>query len=196
VSNFDNNKIFILELQVGQNTDLLNTVLNRYPQATALSNGKVLLKVSEYQIKSEIQRLQRLRTKILDVYPIDDEKYQKIITEETIIFSPPQTQPAREVAPPENFPQEIPSPVEVLPENNLSSMPSNTEENVISPDTPWWVEIFTEYPRCLYYFGPFDTEEEASYYQSGYVEDLEGEGAKEIIITIKQCSPQILTQEL
>jgi hypothetical protein len=196
VSNFDNNKIFILELQVGQNTDLLNTLLNRYPEATALSNGKVLLKVSEYQIKSEIQRLQRLRAKILDIYPIDDEKYQKIIS------SPPQTQPFKEVTPPENLPQEISSPplndtpAEVLPENNLSSIPSNIEENVISPHTPWWIEIFTEYPRCLYYFGPFDTEEEASYYQSGYVEDLEGEGAKDIIITIKQCTPQILTQEL
>ena len=41
---------------------------------------------------------------------------------------------------------------------------------------PWWVEISTTEPRCLYYFGPFDTQSEAELHQAGYIEDLEQEG--------------------
>ena len=26
---------------------------------------------------------------------------------------------------------------------------------------PWWIEIHTQLPVCTYYFGPFDTEQEA-----------------------------------
>ncbi len=60
---------------------------------------------------------------------------------------------------------------------------------------PWWVEIITTYPQCLYYFGPFDSPEEARTFQSGYIEDLEAEGAEGIAVKIKQCQPQVLTQE-
>ena len=37
----------------------------------------------------------------------------------------------------------------------------------------WWVEINTNIPRCIYYFGPFNSEKEAQLYKSGYVEDLQ-----------------------
>ena len=61
---------------------------------------------------------------------------------------------------------------------------------------PWWVEISTSQPRCLYYFGPFDTEQEAIQHQGGYVEDLEQEGAQQINVTIKCCNePPHLTVE-
>ena len=61
---------------------------------------------------------------------------------------------------------------------------------------PWWVEISTTQPRCLYYFGPFDTEDEAAQYQGGYIEDLEQEGAQKIGVTIKCCAePAHLTVE-
>ncbi|MEM6252243.1 MAG: DUF1816 domain-containing protein [Cyanobacteria bacterium P01_D01_bin.156] len=53
---------------------------------------------------------------------------------------------------------------------------------------PWWVEISTAQPRCLYYFGPFNTEVEASQYQAGYIEDLEQEGAQQIDVSIKSCA--------
>ncbi len=66
---------------------------------------------------------------------------------------------------------------------------------VIPPNFPWWVEIYTVKPRCLYYFGPFDSMAEAKEYQSGYIEDLEKEGAEGITVAIKQCKPQELTQE-
>jgi hypothetical protein len=62
-------------------------------------------------------------------------------------------------------------------------------------ELPWWVEISTSQPHCLYYFGPFESAVEAEVYQPGYVEDLQREGAEEIRVEIKQCHPQILTQE-
>lgn len=60
---------------------------------------------------------------------------------------------------------------------------------------PWWVEIVTAEPKCLYYFGPFDSYEEALSNQAGYIEDLESESALGIATTIKQCQPEILTVE-
>ena len=64
-----------------------------------------------------------------------------------------------------------------------------------SPRSPekWWVEIVTDWPRCTYYFGPFDTDKEASSNIPGYVEDLESEGAKRLSIRIKRCQPSELT---
>lgn len=57
----------------------------------------------------------------------------------------------------------------------------------------WWVEIKTEAPRCTYYFGPFQSAEEAEAEKSGYVEDLQGEGAQNISVLIKRCKPTNLT---
>ncbi|MEB3294709.1 MAG: DUF1816 domain-containing protein [Synechococcales bacterium] len=57
----------------------------------------------------------------------------------------------------------------------------------------WWVEIKTENPRCTYYFGPFLDEVSAQAHKPGYVEDLEKEGAQNLVITVKRCKPQVLT---
>ncbi|MEG4323039.1 MULTISPECIES: DUF1816 domain-containing protein [unclassified Microcoleus] len=57
----------------------------------------------------------------------------------------------------------------------------------------WWVEIVTDLPDCTYYFGPFDTDKEASSHTPGYIEDLESEGAKRVSIRIKRCHPSDLT---
>ncbi|MEH2435564.1 MAG: DUF1816 domain-containing protein [Nostoc sp.] len=57
----------------------------------------------------------------------------------------------------------------------------------------WWVEINTNIPRCIYYFGPFDSEKEAQLYKSGYVEDLYQEEARDIVALVKQCQPDVLT---
>lgn len=59
----------------------------------------------------------------------------------------------------------------------------------------WWIEIYTDFPRCLYYFGPFDNDDEAHSHQADYLEDLQQEGAENILIEIKQCQPLTLTQE-
>jgi hypothetical protein len=56
-----------------------------------------------------------------------------------------------------------------------------------------WVEITTENPRCTYYFGPFLFKSDAAAAQAGYVEDLQGEGARNIIVSIKRCKPTNLT---
>ena len=59
----------------------------------------------------------------------------------------------------------------------------------------WWIEINIAYPRCTYYFGPFDTFVETVENQGGYVQDLIEEGYLEININIKKCCPQTLTIE-
>ncbi|HEY9693415.1 MAG TPA: DUF1816 domain-containing protein [Oculatellaceae cyanobacterium] len=60
-------------------------------------------------------------------------------------------------------------------------------------NTDWWVEIKTTYPRCTYYFGDFDNLREAKEYCSGYIEDLQSEGARGIKVSIKRCQPQAFT---
>ncbi len=57
----------------------------------------------------------------------------------------------------------------------------------------WWVEVQTTHPDCTYYFGPFINADEAEQAKSGYVEDLEQEGAQEIQATVKRCKPKNLT---
>ncbi len=57
----------------------------------------------------------------------------------------------------------------------------------------WWVEITTDAPRCTYYFGPFASEKDAAIAKSGYIEDLEQEGAAELKVVIKRDKPQNLT---
>lgn len=58
---------------------------------------------------------------------------------------------------------------------------------------PWWVKIETEAPVCLYYFGPFDSKEEANKLRPGYVEDLLCEGAQSIKTVIENADPERLT---
>ncbi len=81
--------------------------------------------------------------------------------------------------------------VNIIPINALDDLSIDHEIKL-----PWWVEIMTTRPHCLYYFGPFDTMSEAQIHQGGYIEDLQQEGALGIIINIKQCQPLVLTQEL
>lgn len=58
---------------------------------------------------------------------------------------------------------------------------------------PWWVEITTIKPKCMYYFGEFTTKLEARSAAPGYVEDLDGEGAQGIKVALKRCKPDQLT---
>ena len=57
----------------------------------------------------------------------------------------------------------------------------------------WWVEITTVEPRCVYYFGPFQTSTEAKTAHFGYLEDLQDEAAQGITVSIKRCYPTELT---
>ncbi|MCL1465467.1 DUF1816 domain-containing protein [Argonema galeatum] len=57
----------------------------------------------------------------------------------------------------------------------------------------WWVEVVTQNPDCTYYFGPFITSLDAEAQKSGYLEDLEIEGAQVAAVFIKRCKPVKLT---
>jgi hypothetical protein len=57
----------------------------------------------------------------------------------------------------------------------------------------WWVEVTTENPVCTYYFGPFESDAIAKEHQAGYIEDLQREGAQNIVATVKRCKPSQLT---
>ncbi|EKQ66754.1 protein of unknown function DUF1816 [Leptolyngbyaceae cyanobacterium JSC-12] len=57
----------------------------------------------------------------------------------------------------------------------------------------WWVEIKTNSPQCVYYFGPFLSANEAENAKPGYIEDLQGEGAQGITVIVKRCKPARLT---
>lgn len=60
----------------------------------------------------------------------------------------------------------------------------------------WWVKITTVEPNCVYYFGPFEDEDEAVQAKPGYVEDLEQEGALQIQTSLQSGSePKELTIE-
>ncbi|PZO22304.1 MAG: hypothetical protein DCF25_03055 [Leptolyngbya foveolarum] len=63
--------------------------------------------------------------------------------------------------------------------------------------TPWWIKITTAEPKCIYYFGPFESEKEAVQYQAGFIEDLQQENAQQITASIQRSSaPDQLTIEL
>ena len=60
-------------------------------------------------------------------------------------------------------------------------------------NTPWWIEVQTKLPHCTYYFGPFDSLNEAQRNQPGYIEDLVSEKVQGISFKIKQNQPTLLT---
>ena len=64
-------------------------------------------------------------------------------------------------------------------------------ENLDEPN--WWIEIRTNNPSCIYYFGAFDSFTAAALAQYGYILDLQDEGAKIISVKIEKCEPQQLT---
>lgn len=57
----------------------------------------------------------------------------------------------------------------------------------------WWLQVITNRPYCIYYFGPFDTWKEAELAQNGYIEDLNQEGAEGIYAQIRLDNPSELT---
>ncbi|MEM9541902.1 MAG: DUF1816 domain-containing protein [Cyanobacteria bacterium P01_E01_bin.42] len=57
----------------------------------------------------------------------------------------------------------------------------------------YWIELTTDEPKCLYYFGPFVNTKEAKQHLPGYLEDLESEEARNIQYRIVRCKPEQLT---
>jgi hypothetical protein len=57
----------------------------------------------------------------------------------------------------------------------------------------YWVRISTESPQCIYYFGPFASSAEAEAHSDGYYEDLVGEAAQNIVVSLQRRAPKELT---
>ena len=57
----------------------------------------------------------------------------------------------------------------------------------------WWIEIITNQPKCIYYFGPFSSSYDAELLSGNYLEDLEQEKAQIVNVDIKRGQPQQLT---
>ena len=57
----------------------------------------------------------------------------------------------------------------------------------------WWVEISTDFPNVIYYFGPFNGLIEAESSAPGYIQDLQEESAQGIQMNCKYCRPTKLT---
>lgn len=62
-----------------------------------------------------------------------------------------------------------------------------------SPEVPYWIEIKTDNPACIYYFGHFDSPWAAKLMHKEYIQDLIDEDAKVVSVQLKQCNPQELT---
>ncbi|ERT07649.1 hypothetical protein M595_2405 [Lyngbya aestuarii BL J] len=56
-----------------------------------------------------------------------------------------------------------------------------------------WIEIVTESPKCIYYFGPFASGIEAQRSLEGYLEDLQEEKTIIVETNIKRGIPKNLT---
>jgi Domain of unknown function (DUF1816) len=57
----------------------------------------------------------------------------------------------------------------------------------------WWIEVTTQVPPCVYYFGPFNSSKDAEAELPGFLEDLEYEDAQGIQAVVKRCQPSELT---
>lgn len=57
----------------------------------------------------------------------------------------------------------------------------------------WWIEVTTQEPSCVYYFGPFTSSKEAEADLPGFLEDLQHEHAQGIQAVVKRCQPSELT---
>lgn len=60
---------------------------------------------------------------------------------------------------------------------------------LLTMNRQWWIKVSTQHPQYTYYFGPFDSPEEANAEHEQYLQDLAAEGATGIDWTIEQCSP-------
>jgi Domain of unknown function (DUF1816) len=61
------------------------------------------------------------------------------------------------------------------------------------PDLAWWLEVGTLKPFCVYYFGPFETEQEVAQSKHGFLQDLRNEQSMIIFSRSNFCQPRQLT---
>jgi diguanylate cyclase (GGDEF)-like protein len=88
----------------------------------------------------------------------------------------------------------------VLVEEKIRSMMPNLIQNMSHQQVVlkqlkmcWWVKIHTVIPCVTYFFGPFDSLEEAEQNHWGYIEDLMAEKAFGITFEFQKAQPKALT---
>jgi hypothetical protein len=210
------NRVFLYEVVMGEQggQEQGNVPVRR--------SGRQFIRVPYRLMSQEMRRITQMGGKIISIRPIEDVDPAIAVPESPLLQQVDALSQSEAIAEPEvtletelesNWQLEAieekeitpePEPEtqsnlapEVIPEVEMTPEPQPVEqqEAPIESDEPWWVEIYTSQPRCLYYFGPFDSASEANYYKSGYIEDLQAEGAEGITTTIKQCRPINLTKE-
>jgi hypothetical protein len=76
---------------------------------------------------------------------------------------------------------------------SLESVPVHTIDFLEDLGMALWIEIISQLPDCIYYFGPYASKKEAELAIPGYLEDLETEKADIIATNIKRGQPVQLT---
>jgi hypothetical protein len=68
----------------------------------------------------------------------------------------------------------------------LTDLPQNTSS------LSWWLEVGVTRPLCIYYFGPFSSQLDATSAQNKYFEDLKHQNMQIVYAAIKFCQPRQL----
>lgn len=97
-----------------------------------------------------------------------------------------------EIKTPENVTAKIPC-YELRVRESLENIREFLTSYLEMKGRAWWVEVITQEPNCIYYFGPFASSYKAQLYSGGYLEDLEQEKAQVIAVDIKRGQPGELT---
>jgi hypothetical protein len=71
----------------------------------------------------------------------------------------------------------------------INSLSVNTVDFLENLGMALWIEIITQFPDCIYYFGPFASKKEAEFAIPGYLEDLETEKAQIITTNVRRGKP-------
>jgi hypothetical protein len=64
---------------------------------------------------------------------------------------------------------------------------------ITKSDLAWWLEVGTLNPLCIYYFGPFEIEQEAFRAKQGFLQDLRNENSIIVFARCNFCKPRQLT---
>ncbi|PSN19415.1 hypothetical protein C7271_07410 [filamentous cyanobacterium CCP5] len=60
-------------------------------------------------------------------------------------------------------------------------------------DLSWWIKVTTYQPACTYFFGPFESRNEAIWHQPGFLEDLQAEQPMGLMVDFFRGEPEALT---
>jgi Domain of unknown function (DUF1816) len=59
----------------------------------------------------------------------------------------------------------------------------------------WWLEVGALKPLCIYYFGPFESQQETHTAKHGFLQDLENKNVVLAFACSKFCQPRQLTMD-